>query len=82
MILRYVTRTTKALEDCDKARTAFLQETKNLEEYIKHETDKKCFNAFLAGALLSAVIIGGSLQFFASDYGQFVKEYFNGVNGL
>lgn len=80
MILRYLTRTTKALQDCDKARTAFLQETANLENYIKHETDKKCFNAFLTGAVITALIFSIVIYVFSSDYGKFAKELLNGIS--
>ena len=61
MILRYITRTKKILEDCDEARTAFIQETENLENYIEHETQKKCFNAFLSGMISTALIAGGTI---------------------
>lgn len=59
MIERFIKRSIKLLENHDEVRTVFMQEAQNLERYINYETSKKCFNAFLLGALLSTIIFGG-----------------------
>lgn len=78
MILRYVTKVTKILEECDKAREEFLQVTKNLDEYVKHETERKCFNAFLAGAIIATIIFSSVIYVYSSDYGKFVSQLMKG----
>ena len=79
MILRFLTRTTKILENCDDARTAFLQETKNLQNYIDEETSKKCFNSFIAGMLTTVLFSSTIIYFMSSDYRIFVSQLFKGV---
>lgn len=74
MIKRYIKRTTKILENCDEARTAFMQETENLEQYIEHETQKKCFNSFLMGGLSTALICSICIYL--------AKVYLGGLDGL
>ena len=78
MIKRYIKRTTKALENCDDARTIFIQETKNLEQYIEHETEKKCFNVFLAGVLSSTIIISVTIYIYSGGKGAFYNMLIGG----
>lgn len=79
MIKRYIERTQRLLDDYDNIREVFNQETKNLENYIEHETSKKCTNAFMTGMTTTAIMFGIINYLFLSDYGVFFKQVIKGL---
>ena len=60
-ILRYRTKISGMLQKhgADDVRTAFNQESLNLEREVNRTISNRCTVAFLAGALLTAIVFGG-----------------------
>ena len=79
MIKRYIKRTNVLLKDHDEIRGVFNRETNNLEENVKKDTERRCFNSFLSGALTTVLIFGTVLYYFAQTRGEFIKNLIGGI---
>lgn len=82
MILRFKTRVGALFNSeahIDDIRTAFEAETKTLEEDVNKDISNKCTYSFLVGALITAIIFGGSLYLQSQNFGKHKASLYKAV---
>ena len=82
MILRFKTRVGALFNSdahIDEIRTAFENETQNLEDEINTKISDKCTYSFLAGMLITGIIFGISFYIQGQGFGEFKEMLFGAL---